>query len=266
MVNPDPQAATLFWQALTRLGEAQLLLPVMLAASLWLLLQPRSRRLALGWLGGTAAAASLTTASKVAFIGYGLGWAAADFTGFSGHAMFAAAVLPPLLHLVLGGAGNNSGGGSNGDCGDSGGGASGNATSWGVLAGYALAAAVAVSRVMVQAHSWSEVVTGFALGAAASAFALGGGRPLPALRGVRWLPLALLLAFALLGVAGAPPSRTHDWVTRLALAQSGRSQPYQRWQLHQRSPWQQLQQAFPGRSGPPAPQVQGRATPSLQTR
>jgi hypothetical protein len=44
---------------------------------------------------------------------------------------------------------------------------------------------------------------------------------------------AAVLAWGLLGVTAAPPSRTHDWVTQLALAQSGRSQPYRRWQMHQ---------------------------------
>ena len=38
-----------------------------------------------------------TTASKVAFIGWGLGLSALDFTGISGHAMIASAVYPLLL-------------------------------------------------------------------------------------------------------------------------------------------------------------------------
>jgi hypothetical protein len=100
-----------------------------------------------------------------------------------------------------------------------------------VVLGYALAAAVAVSRVMVQAHSWSEVGSGFALGAAASGLALWTA-PMPTLRLARWLPAALV-GWAVLGVAAAPPSRTHDWVTQLALAQSGRAEPYRRGQMHQ---------------------------------
>jgi membrane-associated phospholipid phosphatase len=200
-----------FWHGFTRLGEAQLLLPALLLAALWLALQPGGWRPAGAWLGGTAAAAMLTTATKVAFIGYGLGLAALDFTGISGHAMFAAATLPPLLHLA--------------------GGALPAPRRRALLAlGVALAAAVAVSRVRVQAHSWSEVAAGWALGMAVSALALRAG-PWPALPLARWLPL-LLAAWLLAGIVTAPPSRTHDWVTRLALAQSGRAQPYQRWQLH----------------------------------
>ena len=211
MVEPAHLISQWLWHLLTRLGEAQILLPAMLLASAWLALRAGAPRLALVWLAGTALAAVLTTASKVAFIGYGMGLAALDFTGFSGHAMFAAAVLPPLLRLA---AGTLSTGGRRAS----------------VLLGYALAAAVAASRVVVQAHSWSEVSAGFALGAAASGLALASGS-LPAPRLARWLPVALA-SWALLGVLGAPPSRTHDWVTRFALAQSGRATPYRRSQMH----------------------------------
>ena len=199
-----------FWQALTRLGEAQILLPLMLAVAGWLAWRQGARRLALAWAGCTALAALLTTASKLAFIGYGIGWPAWDFTGLSGHAMFAAAVLPVLARLAVG--------------------AQGPAAA-ALAMGLALAGLVAGSRVAVGAHSVSEVLLGAAVGALASAATLRLAGPLPPQAG--WKALApLALAWALLGVAGAPPSRTHDAVTRLALAVSGRPQPYQRWMMH----------------------------------
>ena len=208
-------AEGLVWPQLTRLGEAQILLPAMLLALVWLVLQADGRRLALAWGLSTAAAALLTTATKVAFLGFGVGWAALDFTGISGHAMFAAAVIPPLLRLAVG-----------------------PRTQVGraaVLAmAYVLAAAVAVSRVEVGAHSWSEVLAGFTTGAVASGLALGAGH-WPGLRLARWAP-ALLLAWALLGGAGAPPSRTHDLVTRLSLSLSGQVQPFTRQGLHRQQP------------------------------
>ena len=43
------------WSLLTRLGEAQILLPAMLAALLWLALLARTPRTAWWWLAGTAA-------------------------------------------------------------------------------------------------------------------------------------------------------------------------------------------------------------------
>ena len=239
MVNPDTAAlsiwhglASTFWHQLTRLGEAQLLLPALLLATVWLAGRPGGGRLAVLWLAATATAALLTTATKVAFIGYGVGYAPLDFTGISGHAMFAAAVLPPLV-LLAGSAGSGAGAGvgtgvGTGDM--AGAGAGGAAQRRRLLvAGYLLAGAVAVSRVMVGAHSWSEVVAGAALGALSSGMVLASNR-MPAVRLARWLPV-VLVAWGLVAVAAAPPSTTHDLVTRLALAQSGRTQPYHRWEM-----------------------------------
>jgi membrane-associated phospholipid phosphatase len=223
MVNPDTATLSIwhglaptFWHQLTRLGEAQLLLPALLLATVWLARRPGGGRLAVLWLAATATAALLTTATKVAFIGYGVGYAPLDFTGISGHAMFAAAVLPPLV-LLAGSAGAGAGAGDAAQ------------RRRLLVAGYLLAGAVAVSRVMVGAHSWSEVVAGAALGALSSGMVLASHR-MPAVRLARWLPVALV-AWGLVAVAAAPPSTTHDLVTRLALAQSGRTQPYHRWEM-----------------------------------
>ena len=260
MVDPDPSAAQpfwhdiapAFWHLLTRLGEAQLLLPALLLAAVWLARSPGGGRLAGWWLATTGAAALLTTATKVAFIGYGVGYAPLDFTGISGHAMFAAAVLPPLV-LLAGSAGLAAGvrgaGGVRGADGAGGsGGAGGRAHHRGLLlAGYALAGAVAVSRVRVGAHSWSEVAAGAALGALCSGAALASCR-LPALRPARWVSLALV-AWGVVAVAAAPPSTTHDLVTRLALAQSGRAQPYQRGEMQRAH---RLRQSGADRLRPPA--------------
>lgn len=218
MVFPDAPHAALGWHIVTRLGEAQILLPAMAAVCAWLAWRGRATRLAGVWLAATAAAALLTTASKVAFIGFGWGVPALDFTGFSGHAMFAAAVWPPLLRLALARDGPTS-----------------PAARAGWWLGWALAVLVAVSRVQVQAHSWSEVLTGFALGAAA-ALATGA-----ALRQGRWpaprwwtaLPVALL-GWSALTVSAAPPSRSHDAVTHLALAISGHRAPFHRSHLGRR--------------------------------
>lgn len=204
-------ATTLGWHWLTRLGELQIMLPALLVAA-WSV-RAQAARLAARWLIATFAAIALTTASKVAFIGFGWGLVAIDFTGVSGHALMASAVLPLLL-LLFG------------------------ATVWpparfaGFVIGVTLAVGVAVSRVQLGAHSWSEVIAGFALGAAATGVALE-GNALPALRLPRVFVLALAAALPL-AVAEAPPSRTHDGVTWLALTLSGRPYPYTRWQMHHR--------------------------------
>lgn len=204
-----PTPASIAWHLLTRLGELQILLPAMLVA-VWTIRRD-APRLAGRWLVAIGAAIGLTAATKIAFIGYGLGIAALDFTGISGHAMMAASVLPMLLQLSTPSS-------------------LGRERYAGFAAGAALALAVAVSRLVLHAHSWSEVVAGIALGAAVSALALDDGRaprlPLP-----RALALVVLAAVVLATLA-APPARTHDAVTRLALALSGRPQPYTRWQMH----------------------------------
>ena len=203
------------WAIVTRLGEAQILLPAALGVVAWLAMRARAQRLALAWLVALGVAAVVTTVSKVAFIGWGLGWPALNFTGVSGHAMFAAAVYPLLFGGLAGPLATALGAAP--------------AEPWqrsGLLLGCATALLVGVSRVELDAHSWSEVVAGLALGGLASAAALAGAR-MPKAGVPLWLPLAIV-AWLLLMPHHAPPSFTHDMVTRLSLALSGHQQPYTR--------------------------------------
>jgi membrane-associated phospholipid phosphatase len=220
---PDTLAA---WQLFTRLGEAQLMLPAA-ALVVWLLLREPTesghRQLVLRWLLRGAAAAAVTTASKLAFIGWGLGSAALDFTGVSGHTTFATAVYPLLLAALVPAARPL-------------------ARQAGALAGLALALAVGLSRLMVDAHSVSEVLAGVLVGgwAGSLAFRLGAlrrqwGRWLAPLIGL-WLVATPLVA---------PPSQSHAWVTRLALALSGHAAPHTRQLLRARVLWWAPQRQVP---------------------
>lgn len=211
----------LLWFTITRLGEAQILLPAMLAMALWLIHRSNAKRVVVLWLGLTAIAAMITTATKVAFIGWGVGLAELNFTGISGHAMFATAVLPVLARACASTADDH----------------------WhrpSLLFGYALAVVVTVSRVATGAHSVSEAIMGFALGGVASAAVLALAAmphtPLP-----RTLLAGVALWLAITAVS-APPSRTHDWVTRLSLTLSGHERPYTRhdlWRQYRRQLEQQ---------------------------
>jgi len=210
---PHPAPAHVFWGYLTRLGEAQVLLPALAVVMLWWCTRPGTRQVAATWLACVAAATALTTATKLAFIGWGVGSAALDFTGISGHSMFAAAVLPLLLASATATGGERS--------------------RWTALGlAYALAGGVAVSRVLVQAHSVSEALAGFATGALASALALRLARP-PAQRPPLGLLAGVAACCAVL-MAGTPPAPTHALVTRMALALSGHRQPCTRAMLLQR--------------------------------
>ena len=147
---PNDHRAAQAWHLFTRLGEAQILLPALLLLGLALLRRPAGRPLALWWAGALSAAALLTTVTKLAFIGWGIGWPALDFTGISGHAMFAAATYPLLLGVLA-------------------------PARWrwpAVAAGAVLATLLGASRVVVDAHSVSESIAGVLVGGAASAVAL----------------------------------------------------------------------------------------------
>ena len=214
---------SLFWLAVTRLGEAQILLPAFCAGALWLALaRPAgargrlaqgnahahdhpARRSALRWVAGIAATTVVTTLSKIAFLGFGIGIAALDFTGFSGHSMYSWAILPVLAAIVAG---------------------------WrGVPVGVALAMLITYSRVDLGAHSWSEAISGMALGAAAAGWTLADYLAHPgAVRAPWWLPL-LLAAWLTLLPMRAPPSRTHGLVVAISLKLSGHTRPYTRFEL-----------------------------------
>jgi membrane-associated phospholipid phosphatase len=194
-----------FWGLFTRLGEAQILLPAMLVSTLWLVASAHATRLALAWWAGTVAGALLTTATKVAFIGWEVGYAPLDYAGISGHAMFSAAIVPVLLRAAVGMA-------------------RAPVPRLAIAAGYLLAFLIAVSRVKIGAHSVVESTLGFALGCLTSGLALR-ACPVPRVRAPMWLPALLgvwMLALPLLAL----PSLTHSWVTRLSLKLSGRPLPY----------------------------------------
>ncbi len=214
---------SLFWLAVTRLGEAQILLPAFCAGALWLAFaRPAgargrlaqgaahahdhpARRSALRWVVAIFATTAITTASKVAFLGFGVGIAALDFTGFSGHSMYATAILPVLAALVGG--------------------------RRGAIAGVLLATLITYSRVNLGAHSWSEALSGMVLGATAAGWTLADYLAHPgAVRAPWWLPL-LLVAWLTLLPMRAPPSRTHGLVVSIALKLSGRARPYTRFEL-----------------------------------
>ena len=212
MSAADPVFPLAVWFAITRLGEAQLLLPSALALIAWLVVQGERHSAAL-WFGLLVVAIAITTATKIAFLGWGIGSARWDFAGISGHVMFAATVFPLLLRGLAA--------------------ESPVARQRAAVAlGYSVALLVAVSRVVLGQHSVSEVLAGLALGGAASALALGFGsvprRSLP-----RWLLLGLLL-WMVGNPTAVPPAPTHGLVTRLALAMSGREKPYTRGEMMRR--------------------------------
>jgi membrane-associated phospholipid phosphatase len=198
------------WHLLTRLGEAEILLPAAVLTAMALFARPGTRKLAWGWMLLLAAGAALTTASKVAFIGWGMGWATINFTGISGHAMFAAAIYPVLaVTCVSGGLARR--------------------RKLLLALGCGLALLVGMSRVVVGAHSVSEVFFGLLLGGAVSSLTLAYFESTAL--AMRPLVPALLLVWVVVTPFQLQASQTHSLVTRLALSLSGHEAPFTRAEL-----------------------------------
>lgn len=195
----------------TRLGEAGILLPTAILPAGAMLSRSDGRPMAMWWMCLLGAAVLLTITSKIAFIGSGIGSAELDFTGISGHAMFAAAVYPLLLGTLASGASHR-------------------ARCVTMIAGAGLAILVGVSRIVVGAHSASEVIARLFVGGTVSAVALAFvhlprawlGPLIPSVV-VCWLAAMPLHASA---------SQTLAMVARVSLMLSGRSAPYTRRDLH----------------------------------
>jgi len=192
------------WYSITSLGSAGLTLPLAIAIALWLALG-YSWRMAAGWLLLLGAAIGVVTVTKLAFLGWGVGVRELDFTGVSGHAMLSTAVYPVALFLMLLPARPA-------------------LRLVGVLIGLAAGIAVGLSRVVLDAHSPSEAITGCIVGA------------LTALMFVRWswdaepgrlsaVPVTVSLVMLFVGSHGVHVP-TQRWVTHIALKVSGHDRPF----------------------------------------
>jgi hypothetical protein len=199
------------WYELTHLGGIVVTGPIALAVFVWLALGHATRQAMLWCLlfcGGMA----VVVFSKLLFLGWGIGIRSLDFTGFSGHAMRSAAVYPVLFYLIFVRA----------------------APTWrgaGIALGSALALAIGYSRLVVHAHSVSEVIVGCLLGAAVSGAFIASQRHTPVMASPRWIVAAGLVI--LLAAPRLPAAPTERWMEDWAQAISGHSQPFirQNWKM-----------------------------------
>jgi membrane-associated phospholipid phosphatase len=194
------------WTHITHFGDLTVTALIAFAIGAWLLAEGE-QRLAIWWsalfLGGLA----IVALTKMAFIGWGIGIHALDFTGFSGHCMRATAVIPVLFYLMLQRAPSP-------------------LRTWGVLAGFALAGLIGVSRLVLHAHSVSEVVSGTLLGGIVSlSFMWVAG----SLRKHVFNRLRIVLSvLALLPAPYVQPAPTQEWLTDVSLFFSGHEKPFLR--------------------------------------
>ena len=207
VMNFDTIAPHSFWHVLTRLGEMQILIPAALLVAFPMLRQRDTRVAAVDWLGGLFAAALITTVSKVAFIGWAVGYAPLNFTGISGHSMFSAAVFPMLLGAMAPASNVR-------------------ARRAAIAAGCVLAVAVGISRLAVGVHSLTEVLAGLALGGTVGLYCA--TRYIHTLQRVSPVIPVLVTLWLVVSPLQTPQFPTHSAVTRLAMALSGHATPYTR--------------------------------------
>jgi membrane-associated phospholipid phosphatase len=194
------------WQHITSLGDSVVTLPAAAAILLWLV-AGNAWRMAFWWSALFTGGLVAVIITKVAFIGWGIGSPLLDFTGISGHATRATAVLPVVFYLLLQ--------------------RSPAQVRWlGVSCGLAFGVLIAISRVVLNDHSVSEAVAGCILGSMVSIGFMWLSRPLPKPFLNRWLIAASLLV--LLPTTHAEPAPTGDWMNAVALYLSGRDRPYVR--------------------------------------
>ena len=195
------------WSVITHFGDIAVTALVALAIATWLMVEDE-KRLALWWSLLFGASLGVVVATKMAFIGWGIGIQAIDFRGFSGHAMRSAAVMPVLFYLLLQRLPPT-------------------ARIGGAVLGLAFSGVVGVSRLAVHAHSVSEVVTGWLLGAAVSTAFL--WLTHTSLRKHVFKPLrTALVMLTLLHAPYVHPTPTQKWLTDFTLYFSGQSDAFPR--------------------------------------
>jgi len=134
------------WSALSNVGDAALTLPVAVACAIWLMLSDRP--LAWRWIVLLAVGSALVGATKILYFGCGVEFRPLDFHVISGHTALSTSVWTVTFALLF-----RSAGGS---------------VNVGAATGLAIGALTAVARVLDRAHTPSEVVAGWLLGALVS--------------------------------------------------------------------------------------------------
>lgn len=141
------------WQWVSFFGDSTVLLPSAAAVFMVLFLRRPSRQIAWQWGLLFGITGAIVSASKLAFMGWGIGIRELDFTGFSGHTALSTAFWPIFLWLLC----------TRGSIA---------LRRTAMVMGYLLAGLVGYSRLAIHAHSPSEVIAGLLLGACGSALFL----------------------------------------------------------------------------------------------
>lgn len=194
---------------ISNLGDIAATAPVAACIALFFIMQ-RAWQLAIWWIILFFCGLILVVASKLAFVGWGIGYQALNFTGFSGHAMRAMAIFPVLGYLV---AKNNPR----------------TAQITMLIVSACAGTIIGISRLLLHVHSWSEVIAGWILGTVVSFLFILILRnwnhssvypPMIVIAVAAFMPFVITPRFT--------PTPTQDWIIALSLYLSGRDQPFTR--------------------------------------
>jgi len=186
---------------LTYFGDSVLLIPTAMIMALLLHWKSDDKRTAGYWVLAFCAAGAVVSLSKIAFLGFGIGSARFNFTGFSGHSAMSATLWPVMLWLLSGRLNNT----------------------WRALAlvvGYLIPLMVGISRLVLNYHSTSEVICGLILGFTLStAFLVSQRRIRP--HGFSPVQLCIALLLPLLLIGHGRIATTQQFLQRLSVQIAG---------------------------------------------
>lgn len=186
---------------LTYFGDSMLLIPTAAIMAFLLHWKSDNKRAAWYWVLAFCTAGAVVSLSKIAFLGFGIGSARFNFTGFSGHSAMSATLWPVMLWLLSGRL----------------------ATFWrgvAIAIGYLIPLMVGVSRLVLNYHSLSEVVTGLVLGfTLSSAFLIGQRHIRP--RGFTPLQFGIALLLPVLLIGHGRIATTQQFLQRLSVQIAG---------------------------------------------
>jgi membrane-associated phospholipid phosphatase len=186
---------------LTYFGDSMLLIPTAVIMAILITWKNSDRRAVWYWALAFCAAGAIVSLSKIAFLGYGIGSARFNFTGFSGHSAMSATLWPVMLWLLSGRL----------------------KPAWrtcAVLVGYLIPLMVGASRLVLNYHSTSEVVAGLILGFTLStAFLVSQRRS--ELQGFSATQLCIALLLPLLLMSHGRLATTQQFLQRFSVQLSG---------------------------------------------
>ncbi|HBZ15826.1 phosphatase PAP2 family protein [Pantoea sp. NPDC088449] len=196
------------WKTLTYFGDSMLLIPTAVIIALVLPWKSDNRQTVWYWVLAFGLAGLLVSISKIMFLGFGIGSARFNFTGFSGHSAMSATLWPVMMWLVSGRW----------------------SPRWRVVTigiGYLIPLMVGLSRLVIHAHSKSEVLAGLMLGFMLSTAFLLSQRH-TALKGFSLAQISVALLVPLLLLGHGRVATTQQFLERFSANLAGLEKPYTR--------------------------------------